>query len=52
MIILIGFFTLSFIASTFVVAACALSSRISETEVWEEAYEYVPELSLEPASQA
>ncbi len=52
MIILIGFFTISFIASAFVVAACALSSRISSNEVWEEVYEYVPEVSFEPASQA
>lgn len=51
MIILIGFFTLSFVASTFVVAACALSSRVSSQEIWEESYEYTPEVSSwEPAS--
>ena len=51
MIILVGFFTLSFIASAFVIAACALSARISSNEVWEEAFEYVPDVNWEPASQ-
>lgn len=52
MIILAGFFTLSFIASTFVVAACALSSRISSDEVYEEAYDYMPDVNWEPASHS
>lgn len=52
MIIIVGFFTLSFIASTFVVAACALSSRISSEHEWEEAYDYIPEVNWEAASQS
>lgn len=49
MIFILGFFILSFIASSFVVAACALSSRISSHEAWKEDFEYVPDMTWETA---
>lgn len=50
MIILLGFFTLSFIASVFVVAACALSSRLRQDEMIEGFYDYAPEMSWDTAT--
>lgn len=37
--LIIIFLILSFITSAFVVAACMLSARISETEAWAESYD-------------
>ena len=50
MIILFGFLTISFIASTFVVAACAISGRANSNEALEEMYDFEPEVSWDATS--
>lgn len=47
MIILFGFLTISFISSVFVVAACALSARLRSDEMYDEVYDYAPDVTWE-----
>jgi hypothetical protein len=50
MIILLGFLTISFVASAFVVAACALSARVNSNNMMDEIYDFEPDISWDAAS--